>query len=234
MIFPQSEALRLLDRIADLILPCPPAEAVEHLYPWDAEILFPSAGTQITLVGYGSLMNRKSALRTFSTETVRDARPAVVLGARRIYEYVMSPQGRRVYGPSKCQYSFGVLNARPSEHIEDWFNGMAFSLRMEDMQKLVSREYAYDLVPAWSIPWDELDAAPRLTYFLSCRQASFDGRKTIDPEMLPHPTYHALCEEGCREISPGFLEAFRSSTWVRNARYSESRELMESNGQARN
>ena len=225
MIFPKSEALRLLDRIADLVLPGKLPSAVEYLYPWNAETLLPKSHSEIRIVGYGSLMNRKSALRTFLPETVRSSRPVVVLGARRIYEYVMSPQGRLVYGPSSCQRSFGVLNARPSTHEGDWFNGMEFTLGVEDLQKLVSREYAYDLVPAWSIPWEEDNRPPAVSYFLSCRQSTFDGRRTIDPQLLPHPTYHAICEEGCREVSAGFLEAFRTSTWVCNARYSESQEV---------
>lgn len=221
MISPRFEEIRILDRIAGLSLPLVHHSAREHVYPWGIDSLFAKPGTRISLVGYGSLINLRSAGRSISAATIRQASPVIVLRARRIYEYVMSPRGREVYGGVVCESRCGVLNARPSESNEDWFNGMEFSLDASDMQALVSRESAYDLIPAWTIPWAENGSSPKVSYFLSCRRATFAGRQTLNSGLLPHPQYHAICEEGCRDISDSFLNAFHTSTWVRNARFAD-------------
>lgn len=222
MISLRFDELRILDRIAGLQLDSAEHRANEYAYPWSLENLFPGPDSRISLVGYGSLMNGKSACRTFAAETVRRARPVIVLKARRIYEYVMSPRGREVYGAADCESRCGVLNARPSDSLDDWFNGLEFSLGLADMQALVGRESSYDLIPTWTIPWDDNDHSPRHSYFLSCRRSSYLGRRTLDAQLFPHPRYHAVCEEGCRDISSSFLSAFYASTWVRNVRYIDS------------
>jgi len=216
------DEIPILDRIAGLQFDSAEHREQEHVYPWRLESLFPRPDSRISLVGYGSLINLKSAGRTFSWETVRQARPVIVLKARRIYEYVMSPRGREVYGDAVCESRCGVLNARPSDTVKDWFNGLEFSLGLSDMQALVGRESSYDLIPTWTIPWMDDNHSPKVSYFLSCRRSSYLGRRTLDPQLFPHPKYHAVCEEGCRDVSPSFLNAFYTSTWVRNARYIDS------------
>ena len=222
MISVRFNELPILDRIASLTLSPVELRAEEYSYPWSLESLFPRSDSRISLVGYGSLINFNSACRTFSSATVRKARPVIVLNARRIYEYVMSPRGREVYGAAVCESQCGVLNARPSDTPTDWFNGMEFSLGHSDMRALVSRESSYDLIPAWTIPWAASDNLPKVSYFLSCRTSSFQGRRMIDPDLFPHPQYHAVCEQGCRDISSNFLRAFYTSTWIRNDRCIDS------------
>ncbi|MBA2113563.1 hypothetical protein [Bremerella alba] len=218
MISHQFEESRILDRIASIKLPLDEHQGKEHSYPWELESILPHPESRISLVGYGSLINLKSACRTFAPETVRQARPVIVLKARRVYEYVMSPRGRQVYGGEICKTRCGVLNARPTDSIENWFNGLVFSLNLSEMQSLINRESAYDLISAWTTPWNDDGSSPSTAYFLSCRQQSFGGRRTINPDLLPHPKYHAVCEQGCREVSAGFLDAFHNSTWVRDTR----------------
>ncbi len=222
MISLRFDEIPILDRIAALTLPPIEHRGDEYSYPWCLESLFPKADSRISLVGYGSLINFQSARRTFSTDTISQARPVIVLQARRIYEYVMSPRGREVYGKAVCESQYGVLNARPSDSMTEWFNGMEFSLARSDMGALVGRESSYDLIPAWTIPWTASESSPNVSYFLSCRKASFHGRRTINPDLFPHPQYHAICEQGCRDVSSSFLNAFYSSTWVRNARCIDS------------
>ena len=212
----------LLDRIANLSLPCRFGFASEHRYPWNLDELFPNRRAKVSLVGYGSLLNVVSARRSFSDETIALSRPVVVLGAKRIYEYIMSPNGRRVYGEDTGNGGFGVLNARLSDEPDDWFNGREFLLGVEEFEALLPRESAYDLVPAWAMSWNPSHAEPHLSYFLSCRRDWFGGRKIIQDDLLPHPKYHAVCEEGCRTVSEEFLDAFRASTWVRSERMNEA------------
>ncbi|RCS53885.1 hypothetical protein DTL42_01580 [Bremerella cremea] len=222
MIFHRTFRLQLLDRIARLTLPCPVTTAKEHQYPWDLAELFPEPNSRISFVGYGSLINLISARRSFSEEAVGLARPVVVLGAKRIYEYVMSPRGRGVYGEGPSPGNYGVLNARASSDPTDWFNGIEFELDIEAFRALHIRESAYDLLPAWTVAWEHDHLVPHISYFLSCRRDTFGGRQTIDSTILPHPGYHAVCEDGCRAISNEFLDAFRASTWVRNTRMIDS------------
>lgn len=221
MIFRRPTNSRLLDRIANLSLPCRLGFASEHRYPWNLDKLFPNRQAKVSLVGYGSLLNVISARRSFSDETIAFSRPVVVLGAKRIYEYIMSPNGRRVYGEETGNGGYGVLNARLSDDADDWFNGREFLLGVEEFEALLPRESAYDLVPAWTMSWNPNHVEPHLSYFLSCRRDWFGGRQIIQNDLLPHPKYHAVCEEGCRSVSEEFLDAFRASTWVCNERMNQ-------------
>ncbi|QDV67082.1 hypothetical protein Poly24_07730 [Rosistilla carotiformis] len=200
--------------------------AEEHFYPWNTIEMVPDSPVRLPLVGYGSLMNRSSALRTLSEQSVSSARPVLVMGARRVYEYVMSPRGRKIYGDQVAEERFGVLNARASEDSNEWFNGIQYQLNATDIMALADRESAYDLVPAWTIPWGVKNSAPQIGYFLSCRTETHEGRQLLDSQLLPHPNYHAICEEGCRDVSSDFLKAFRRSTWVREARVSDVAETL--------
>ncbi|PQO41910.1 hypothetical protein [Blastopirellula marina] len=222
MIFHRPFKLHLLDRIARVALPCPSSTAREHQYPWDFTELFPEPDSRISFVGYGSLINLISARRSFSDEIVSRARPVVVLGVKRVYEYVMSPRGRGIYGDDHREGGYGVLNARASQDPDDWFNGIEFQLDIEAFHALHIRESAYDLLPAWTVTWEEDHLEPHISYFLSCRRETFAGRQTIDSGILPHPRYHEVCEDGCRAVSNEFLDAFRASTWVRNTRMTEA------------
>ncbi|WP_146430581.1 alpha/beta hydrolase family protein [Blastopirellula retiformator] len=197
---------------------CTARHAAEHLYPWSVDDLFPTPDHRLPLIGYGSLMNLASARRSLSAECLASAKPVIVLGARRIYEYVMSPRGRGVYGEAVAHDQFGVLNAQATGDRADWFNAMMFQMSVDDIPALLSRESAYDLVPAWTLCWNGEAPQPSIGYFFSCRRDSYDGRQLLDSQILPHPGYHAICEEGCEAISPEFLHAFRTTTWARQAR----------------
>lgn len=192
--------------------------AVEYSYPWSVDELFASSSRRVSLIGYGSLMNVASASRTLSAECLTTSQPVVVLGARRVYEYVMSPNGRRAYGENDCSERFGVLNAHATGNRDDWFNGVTFQIGRDDIPALLSRESAYDLLPIWTLAWNKVAPQPQIAYFFSCRKTSFAGRQTIDSQILPHPRYHEICEAGCRAISSKFLHAFRTTTWVRQSR----------------
>lgn len=197
---------------------CTARHAIEYHYPWSIDDLFDSPGKRLPLIGYGSLMNLASARRSLNAQCLASAKPVIVLGARRVYEYVMSPKGRGVYGDSVAHDQFGVLNAQSTGDRSDWFNGVMFQVGADDIPALLSRESAYDLMPAWTLSWNEASPQPYIAYFLSCRRTSYAGRQLIDSQILPHPHYHAICEEGCQAISKDFLHAFRTTTWVRQSR----------------
>ncbi|EAQ79219.1 hypothetical protein DSM3645_26389 [Blastopirellula marina DSM 3645] len=201
---------------------CTAWDAVEYRYPWRVDELFASPSDRLSLIGYGSLMNLASARRSLNAECLASAQPVVVFGARRVYEYVMSPTGRRVYGEVEGEQRFGVLNAQATGDRADWFNGMMFQIGADDIPALLSRESAYDLLPAWTLAWEDDTPRPQIAYFFSCRQKTFAGRQTIDSQILPHPRYHEICESGCLAISHEFLHAFRTTTWVRQSRLIDS------------
>ena len=218
MIFDRFVTATFDEAIGSLPLGDPWEVAEEHFYPWNTIDIVPDSPVRLPLVGYGSLMNLRSARRTLSEQSVSSARPVLVMGVRRVYEYVMSPRGRKIYGEQGAEGRFGVLNARASEDSNDWFNGIQYQLNAADIMALAERESAYDLLPAWTIPWNAKNSAPQIGYFLSCRTESHAGRQLLDSQLLPHPNYHAICEDGCRDVSSDFLAAFRRSTWVQEAR----------------
>ncbi|WP_146119225.1 hypothetical protein [Blastopirellula marina] len=220
MLFPRHAQLPLLasQAVARMSSLCTARHGVEHHYPWSIDELYRSPSDRLSLIGYGSLMNLTSARRSLNEACIATAKPVIVLGARRVYERVMSPKGRGVYGEKVDDAQLGVLNAHLTGERSDWFNGVMFQVGADDIPALLSRESAYDLLPAWTMSWDESSPQPYVAYFLSCRQMTFAGRPLIDSQILPHPRYHEICEAGCEAISSDFLHAFRTTTWVRQSR----------------
>ena len=114
--------------------------------------------------------------------------------------------------------AFGQNEEEPDGFQQNEMPGSEFQLDIEAFHALHIRESAYDLLPAWTLAWEQDHLEPHISYFLSCRRETFAGRQTIASDILPHPKYHEVCEDGCRAVSSEFLDAFRASTWVRNTR----------------
>jgi len=194
-------------------------------YPWEEVDHRLVEGQRLSLAGYGSLMNRSSAARTFSSEALAGSRPIIVFGARRVYDYVMSESSRQRFGGDVAESRCGVLNAYVTHDIRDSLNAVCYEISLEELQSLRIREFGYDLLPVTTLNWSEVDsdAIPRFqtVYILSCRVPVRDGRQMINPVIEPHPDYHDLCKAGCLEISDAFLKAFLQSTWVGNSTMQE-------------
>jgi hypothetical protein len=184
-----------------------------HLYPWHT---LGYGDLPIKIVGYGSLMNYESARRTFHYVSRSERDPVYVFGCKRYYNRLMSAAGLARMGSNVTPIERGVLNAFVTYNPAHYFNGVSFTLHPEDFVRFREREYAYDLLPVLTVPWYEPEEEPEIAYVLSCRNKFYNGNKMLSSYIVPNPDYHAVCEDGCREVSDEFLNCFYESTWVSN------------------
>lgn len=187
-------------------------------YPWKELDRYLEGGVSIPVAGYGSLMNRESAARTFVKDAVEQMVPVVVFHARRVYDLIMSPAARMRYPTTFPDTHCGVLNAYVTGKPEDCFNAVLLQLGAEDLKGFRAREYGYDLLPVvtmqWSAVQQQLDSPPQMAFVLSCRSPVRVGRQMIDPQLQPHPLYHEICQTGARDISDEFLKMFHQTTQI--------------------
>lgn len=183
----------------------------EYCYPWPE---LSNLSEDIPVVGFGSLINSLSAQRTSTHPSAQKLQPVIAFGVRRIYNYVMSDRAAQVYGPGIPFHRRGVLNVRATDAATDFFNGVRLTLTRSDLEAFRLREYGYDLIPILTVPWHNPTAPPQQAYCFSCRLPERNGRIMLSEQIQPHPGYHLLCELGCSQISPEFLQFFRYSTWV--------------------
>lgn len=187
-------------------------------YPWKELDRYLVEGMTIPVAGYGSLMNRESAARTFVTDAVEQMVPVVVFHARRVYDLMMSPAARMRYPTSFPDTHCGVLNAYVTGKPEDCFNAVLLQLGAADLKGFRAREFGYDLLPVVTMPWSaiqqQLNSPPVVAFVLSCRSPVRVGRQMIDPRLQPHPLYHEICQIGARDISDDFLKMFHQTTQI--------------------
>jgi len=184
-----------------------------HAYPW--------AGLEggVRLVGYGSLLNAASAARTLTT--ARRGLPIVAFGARRLFDYVMTPGAEGRYGTPPDPRARAALNVRLTGALGDAVNGLLFDVPAGDVEALRLREIDYDLEPVVCLPWQRFDESPFVAHILTCParslrqrgQAPADGSPQPSP-LLPHPHYYQVCREGAASVSEEFLRFFLASTFL--------------------
>lgn len=185
-------------------------------YPW-AEletVLGQRGGDPPSLVGYGSLLNAKSAARTVAGTPEKGHPPVVAFGGRRVYEYIIPQKVLDRYGEKAEPSEGAALNLRPTGSADDLFNGRLIPLDLNDLEGLRERERAYDLEPVIVVPWGQWDQTPQLAFALACPPVEFEGRAFVDPELKPYPPYHRLCLEGAAAVSPEFADLFLQSTYL--------------------
>lgn len=180
-------------------------------YPWTD---LTSKDFPLHLVGFGSLMSRVSAERTLHKTDHSLSCPVIAFGAKRVYNYVMSPASLSRYNVETLPYERGVLNTLATGLATDYFNGISIRIHRDDFARFTEREFAYDLIPVVTLPWNNPHGPLELAYSLSCREEYFEGRQMLSNELVPHPAYHELCANACREISSDFLTCFEQTTWV--------------------
>lgn len=186
-------------------------------YPWDGleSAIEKLPGQFLSMVGYGSLMNQSSAAITIqSSNTTRT--PWLTFGCRRVFNYEMTPPALSRYGSPGTPFERAALNVFMTGNVADMVNGIRITLAASDVPALRGREVGYDLVPVVSIPWDWNDATePTVAYLLLAPDVAPKPEwQQVNPNLLPHPAYRRLCQEGASQIAPDFLELFLTSSYL--------------------
>lgn len=197
-----------------------PENALIYNYPWDELPPFGESDQTISLLGYGSLMNRSSAAQVLCSETMSTARSVIAWGARRVYNTISLNRMAYAEYCHPADSDYGVLNAMTADG--HWFNAVEYQIRQEDIEFLRTREKAYDLIPVWISDCNTPAETNRWAYFFSRRQSYWNDTQILYDAVVPLEKYHQICETGCREIAEDFLEMFRQSTWLNNGNQSLS------------
>ncbi len=180
-----------------------------YAYPWN-DLL--DRQQSLRIVGYGSLVNLDSARKTLYSSDLQNSRPVIAFGARRLYNYIMSPKSLGRFNTPANSSHRGVLNTIVTGQARDYFNGLEIELHPDDFERFREREFAYDLLPIVTLPWQNWQVRPGVAYVLSCRCEWMGERQMLSSSIDPHPGYQALCEQGYRDISDSFLHWFRRTT----------------------
>ncbi len=186
-----------------------------YRYPWEGleERLERMACSHIPLVGYGSMLNSKSAALTINTASLRSGQPVIAVGGRRIFNYEMRSDGGR-YGTPSAALALAALNVRLTGKIDDAVNGVLLEIPVMDISALRKREVGYDLEPVACLKWNELERPPFLAYILQAPDEKRAGKKRTNDALEPHRKYYRICRSGAREFGKSFLRFWLSTTYL--------------------
>jgi tetratricopeptide (TPR) repeat protein len=203
-----------LEQINDAILRV--SDEYSYEYPWAGleKELRGQQRTTIKLFGYGSLLNRESALRTFPGPNERFT-PAIAFGVVRLFNFEMPDAVRARYKALENSLERGLLNAEVTSFMSDVANGALVDVELEEIESLRVREVGYDLRPVICVTWDqEISRTPFVAYILSCPNRLWKGRPLTNPDLRPHRGYFAQCCEGAASISKSFLDFWLYTTFM--------------------
>lgn len=202
----QARLAKHLDSNDGSCIPYPWKDLEERVLAWPAK--------KLPLVVYGSLLARESASRTIKTGTSEGSAPVLVLGARRVFNYVMPKEALARYQTPPNSRNGAALNALYTKSKSDVLNGKLMMVRSEDIPALRKREYGYDLCPVSCVPWYDREGEPFSAYVLSARNGREFRRRVADDSLLPNLEYARLCRLGARTVSSDFLAFYLETTFL--------------------
>lgn len=170
--------------------------------------------TEVTLVGYGTLLYRASLSRTIGDSAHEKAmHPVAVPDFRRLFNlrpdhyepsHRLSPEGIEA----------GAMNVEPA--ADAWFNGLAFRVAAQELERLDRRERYYRRLPVRL-----LDFATREPmgegFVYSVAPDSPRLERRID-RLLPRWDDIAWAREGAFAITAEFGRAFDETTFLADGR----------------
>ncbi len=139
--------------------------------------------------------------------------PAVVFGARRVFNYKMPSDNER-YGPPVDPLARAALNVRMTDDPADLVNGVVINIALDDIPATRTREVAYDLVPAACLDWRRLSQPLSVVYVLRCPESPWEGRNYTDAQLAPHREYYSVCRDGAMDFGARFLELWLATTYL--------------------
>lgn len=194
------------------------AKEPTYRYPWDMleDELEARRVSEITVVGYGSLVNSASVAQTLSEQSLATCQPVIAFGARRLFNYEM-PLDLDRYAPPIHPLARAALNIRLTGNKDDVVNGIAMKLSPTDIPAMREREVWYDLVPVACLRWNKLEKPPFLAHILCCFDEFREGKRHTNDKIEPHRQYYSLCRKGASEFGEEFLRLWLATTYLADA-----------------
>ncbi len=157
---------------------------------------------RVPIIGYGSLLNKKSAAETFEPETIETFTPVTGWDFQRIFNVIPpgESQRRRADDPADA---WGLLNIQ--ENPGYYFNGALYQLGREDFVKGRIREAHYNLVPIKITVAGKSE--PQIAYAYAVKDQAY-----LRDDITPIPGYYSLVLDAVEEA--GVEEEFRKTTYL--------------------
>lgn len=194
------------------------AKEPTYRYPWDTleEDLEDRRISEITVIGYGSLVNIASIALTLSEQSLATCQPVIAFGARRLFNYDM-PLDLDRYAPPVHPLARAALNVHLTGKVDDVVNGIAIKLASADISAMRGREVGYDLVPIACLQWYKLEKPPFPAHILCCFDEFREGKRHTNDKIEPHRQYYSLCRKGASEFGEEFLRLWLATTYLADA-----------------
>ena len=186
-----------------------------YSYPWESleGDMERQELSRLILVGYGSLINARSAAVTIHSNIVATRFPVIAFGVRRLFNYLMSADGGR-YGPAADPLDRAALNVQITGEVSDAANGVLLENTKESIPALRTREAGYDLAPVACLPWADLAAPPFRAYVLSSPTGGQWEAGPLTDRLMPHRAYYQVCRQGAAEFGEDFLDFWLATTYL--------------------
>lgn len=177
--------------------------------------LFPDQ--KVLLFGYGSLMNKQSASRSLSPETLATMKPVVAFGLQRIFNYKAKKTDH--WGANQDKLEKAMLNLYPTTSYKDVVNGVSIEVNAEDLPELVRRETGYDLVPILIADWSEIseeNPTPtiKVAYTFIVPLGLRNHIEYTSVRYYPVRGYMHAAQEGALEYGENFLDLWNHTTYL--------------------
>jgi hypothetical protein len=174
---------------------------------------------KILIFGYGSLMNKLSAARSISRESIQTMRPVVAFGLKRLFNY--HPVSLERWGPDLHPREKAMLNVMPVTTYKTIINGVALEASIEDVRGLIKRERGYDLVPILIADWNSVskespDVVVKVAYTFLVPEEIRCGIAYIQQKYYPVKGYLKMVREGAAAFGSDFLVYFDNTTFLAN------------------
>ncbi len=209
--------------IASLLSLYPFAEKLQdypyHCYPYHdlKEQLAEQNQDSLLLFSYGSLMDKQSASRTLSPQTLQSYRYALAFGVQRYFDRDVPIYPNSKWGIPDDPRARGMLNVRKTDYLEQFVNGVLIEVPLNDIQDLLKREEEYHLMPVVVVDWEAFlrgEEAWQIAYTLYASQSA----PSTSLDILPRPHYYELVRDAAKGGGPLFELLWYQTTFYANGR----------------
>lgn len=191
------------------------ADYPTYPYPYNhlAKELLSSGKKRFFLFAYGSLMSKESARRTLSEKTLATYQMAVGFGFRRVFDRNVPIYKESRYCIPYDKNARGMLNILISP--SDVINGVLLDIEVkEDLQEVLKREEAYDLIPLIVEEWKDFQEKKEDRYMIAYTFHAKQNGPNTNPTILPRPGYYELVRDAAKGYGEPFEKMWFSTTYM--------------------
>lgn len=181
----------------------------------DLPSLFPDQ--KVILFGYGSLMNKQSASRSITPETLATMKPVIAFGLQRVFNYKAKKTDH--WGADQNKLEKAMLNLIPTTSYKEVVNGVSIEVDAQDLPQLVQREVGYDLVPILIADWSEVsEENPSVNIKVAYTFIAAPGLRNhieyTSTKYYPVRGYMHAAQEGALEYGENFHDLWNHTTYL--------------------